>query len=59
VTKGKRPGVATDGVCADCGERFLSSAKWERHSDQTGHRRFVLIVAGIPAAVHYGHEEVA
>lgn len=35
--------VTTDGVCWECSERFRSTAKWEAHSDQTGHRRFELI----------------
>lgn len=34
--------VATDGTCVGCGERFTSTAKWERHSDATGHHRFEL-----------------
>lgn len=43
--KGRRGAsrVATDGVCWACGVRFMSSAKWERHSDETGHRRFELV----------------
>ena len=35
--------VATNGVCWGCGERFTSTAKWEAHSDLTGHRRFELV----------------
>ena len=33
----------TDGWCFTCGERFTSSTRWERHSDESGHRRFVLL----------------
>ena len=32
----------TDGRC-QCGEHFTSSLLWERHSDETGHRRFELL----------------
>lgn len=35
--------VKTNGWCFGCGVRFTSSAKWEQHSDETGHTRFVLI----------------
>lgn len=35
--------VATDGVCVACGTRWKSVSKWERHSDETGHRRLELI----------------
>lgn len=45
-SKGNRAsGVATNGRC-QCGERFTSTRKWEKHSDASGHRRFDLIVNG-------------
>jgi hypothetical protein len=34
--------TACDGTCV-CGERFTSTVKWERHSDESGHRRFEVI----------------
>lgn len=42
--KGNRAtGVATSGWCVACREHFTSTAAWERHSDETGHRRFELL----------------
>jgi hypothetical protein len=35
--------VRTKGVCHGCGVPFDNVTKWERHSDETGHRRFDLI----------------
>lgn len=29
-----------DGWCHACGERIVGCKAWERHSDETGHRRF-------------------
>lgn len=31
--------VVCDAVCWGCGTRWTSVALWERHSDETGHRR--------------------
>lgn len=33
--------TAHRGSCHACGERFDTGAAWVRHSDETGHRRFV------------------
>lgn len=36
--------TTTDGVCWECGERFTSVTKWERHTAANeGHRRLELI----------------
>ena len=36
--------TATEGWCWTCGEEFVSTTAWERHSDENpGHRRFELV----------------